>query len=245
MMHFSHFAALAAAVGFAAAQNATVRYMPFGDSITEIVCWRGLLYQQLQAAGLTNVNFVGSNDDENPAGCSVSNYNEHNEGHSGFQAVNIANQNELVGWLQANPADVITMHLGTNDVVYSSTTSEILAAFTTLVGQMRASNANMKIIVAQIIPISYATWNSQIVSLNAAIPSWASGLNSTASPIYVVDQYTGFDASTDLRDGIHPNAAGDAKMAAKWYPAIVQAVNEVTNQQAQEQSEKRELAFVA
>ena len=149
MVRFSHFAALAAVIGFVAAQNATIRYMPFGDSITEIVCWRGLLYQQLQTTGLSNVNFVGSNDDENPAGCSVSNYNEHNEGHSGYQAVNIANQNQLVGWLQANPADVITMHLGTNDVVYGQSTSNILAAFTTLVKQMRASSANIKIIVSR------------------------------------------------------------------------------------------------
>ncbi|KAF2228473.1 carbohydrate esterase family 3 protein [Viridothelium virens] len=135
------------------------------------------------------------------------------------------------------------MHLGTNDVVYGQSITSILAAFTTLVQQMRASNANIKIIVAQIIPISYAQWNTGNIALNAAIPSWASGLNSTASPIFVVDQYDGFDASTDLRDGIHPNTAGDTKTAAKWYPALVQAINLVT--QEAEQSGKREVEFVA
>ncbi|KAI9703943.1 MAG: hypothetical protein M1820_005725 [Bogoriella megaspora] len=245
MVSFKHFVPVAAIAGIAAAQNATVRYMPFGDSITEIICWRGLLYQQLQAAGLTNVNFVGSNNDQNPAGCSVSSYDENNEGHSGFQAVNIANQNQLVGWLQQNPADVISMHLGTNDVVAGRTTSTILAAFTTLVGQMRNSNPNIKIIVAQIIPISIAQYNTQNVALNAAIPSWAAGLNSTASPIYVVDQYTGFSATSDLRDGIHPNAAGDAKMAAKWYPALVQSINLVNQAREDVQTKKREVDFVA
>ena len=148
MVSFKRFIPIAAVVGITAAQNATVRYMPFGDSITEITCWRGLLWQQFQSADLTNVNFVGSNDDQNPAGCPVSNYDENNEGHSGFEAVNIANQNQLVGWLRQNPADVITMHLGTNDVAFGQSTSNILAAFTTLVEQMRASNANMKIIVS-------------------------------------------------------------------------------------------------
>lgn len=152
MFSLKNFAVLAATIGISAAQSATVRYMPFGDSITEITCWRGLLWEQFQTAGLTNVNFVGSEDDQNPAGCPVSGYDENNEGHSGFQAVNIANQNQLVGWLQQNPADVITMHLGTNDVVYGQTQANILAAFTKLVGQMRASNANIKIIVSRALP---------------------------------------------------------------------------------------------
>lgn len=39
------------------------------------------------------------------------------------------------------------MHLGTNDVAGSRTTNDILAAFDKLVDQMRASNANMKILV--------------------------------------------------------------------------------------------------
>jgi hypothetical protein len=48
-------------------------------------------------------------------------------------------------------------------------------------------------------------------------------LNSTASPIWVVDQYTGFNAGSDLRDGVHPNDAGDVKMLNVWYPALVRA----------------------
>ncbi|KAF2239567.1 carbohydrate esterase family 3 protein [Viridothelium virens] len=240
MFSFKHTAALLALLSLASAQSRQVRYMPFGDSITEITCWRGLLQQQFNSSGLNNVLFVGSENDQNPAGCPVTNYNEHNEGHSGFQAVNIANQNQLVGWLQQNPADVITMHLGTNDIALGGqSTSNILAAFTKLVGQMRASNANMKIIVAQIIPISIASSNSQNVALNAAIPAWAQGLNSTASPIYVVDQYTGFNAATDLRDGVHPNASGDQKMAAKWFPALVTAINLAAG------STKREIEFEA
>jgi lysophospholipase L1-like esterase len=98
------------------AQKAKIRYMPFGDSITEIVCWRGLLYNQLQAAGYTNVDFVGSGTNQNPSSCPTTTYDRDNEGHSGFLAVDIADKKQLVGWLQKNPADVITMHLGTNDI---------------------------------------------------------------------------------------------------------------------------------
>lgn len=37
-----------------------------------------------------------------------------------------------------------------------------------------------------------------------------------------MDQYTGF-SSSDLRDGVHPNDAGDVKMMNVWYPAVVKA----------------------
>jgi len=67
------------------------------------------------------------------------------------------------------------------------------------------------------------SFNTKIQDLNKAIIPWAQGKNSTESPIWVVDQYTGFSGSTDLRDGVHPNDAGDTKMMNVWYPALVHA----------------------
>ena len=133
-------------LGAAVAQNATIRYMPFGDSITEIICWRALLWEKLQTTEWASVNFVGSGKTEN--NCKDSKYDRDNEGHSGFLAVNIANQNQLVGWLQKNPADVITMHLGTNDMTGNKAITEIIASFTKMVGQMRSANPKMKIVVS-------------------------------------------------------------------------------------------------
>lgn len=196
----------------------------------------------MQTDGYTNVDFVGSGTNQNPAGCPTATYDKDNEGHSGFLAQDIANKKQLVGWLQTNPADVITMHLGTNDIVQKSLkTADIITALTTLVQVMRASNPAMKIIVscspnsdhvslggidcrqvAQIIPCSIGSYTTAINALNSAIPSWAAGLNTTQSPIWVVDQNTGF-TSSDLRDGVHPNTSGDQKMANKWYPALINA----------------------
>lgn len=48
----------------------------------------------------------------------------------------------------------------------------------------------------------------------------------TDSPIWVVDQYTGFSGTSDLRDGVHPNDAGDTKMATLWFPAVEKAFEE-------------------
>lgn len=151
-------AAAALLAGSASAQgNGTnLRYMPFGDSITEIVCWRAMLWEKLQGGPWASVDWVGSGRTEN--NCRNTRYDRDNEGHSGFLAINIANNRQLVGWLQRNPADVITMHLGTNDIVQQNRpTTQIIAAFTTLVEVMRASNPRMKIIVCVLLAIRAST----------------------------------------------------------------------------------------
>ncbi|KAI0843617.1 carbohydrate esterase family 3 protein [Hypoxylon sp. FL0890] len=235
---------VAVLLGASAAQNATLRYMPFGDSITEIVCWRAKLWEKLKPTEWGSVDWVGSGRVEN--NCGDSTYDRDNEGHSGFLAIDIANRKQLVGWLQRNPADVITMHLGTNDIVQQNKPiNDIIAAFTTLVGVMRDSNPNMKIIVAQIIPMGFGSYNTQIQNLNKAIPTWAQGLNKTESPIWVVDQYTGFSGTTDLRDGVHPNAAGDDKMANVWYPALVNALQVAQAQKQAAAAKQVEVPFTA
>ncbi|KAI8625959.1 carbohydrate esterase family 3 protein [Xylariaceae sp. FL1651] len=235
---------LAILAGAAVAQNVTLRYMPFGDSITEIICWRAMLWEKMQSTEFASVNWVGSGKTDE-GNCADTKYDHDHEGHSGFLAINIANNKQLVGWLQNNPADVITMHLGTNDIVQQNKpTDQILAAFTTLVGVMRASNPNMKIIVAQIIPIGIGNYNGAVQALNKAIPAWAQGLNKTESPIWVVDQFTGM-SSSDLRDGIHPNKAGDTKMANVWYPALMNAMRVAKADKLAAADAKVELPFTA
>ncbi|WP_306207940.1 cellulose binding domain-containing protein [Actinoplanes sp. RD1] len=194
-----------------------VRIMPLGDSITGSPgCWRALLWQQLPA---DEVDFVGTLPGQ---GCGFA-YDGENEGHGGYLATNIANQDLLPGWLAATDPDVVLMHLGTNDVWSNIAPATILAAFTKLVGQMRAANPAMRIIVAQIIPMNPSTCPEcaqRVAALNAAIPAWAAGLTTAASPITVVDQWTGFDTATDTYDGVHPGDAGNVKIAARWLPAV-------------------------
>ncbi|GIF07795.1 cellulose binding domain-containing protein [Actinoplanes siamensis] len=198
------------------------RIMALGDSITGSPgCWRALLWQKLPA---DRVDFVGTLPGQ---GCGFP-YDGENEGHGGYLVTNVAGQNLLAGWLATTDPDVVLMHFGTNDVWSNLPTSTILSAYTTLVGQMRASNPTMRILVAQIIPMNPATCAEcaqRAVNLNAAIPAWAAGLSTTASPITVVDQWSGFDTATDTYDGVHPNDAGNAKIANRWYPAVAAAIS--------------------
>lgn len=208
----------------AARAAAPVRVMPLGDSITGSPgCWRALLWQRLQESGHLDVDFVGTRPGD---GCGFP-YDGDNEGHGGFLATGIADQNLLPGWLSATRPDVVMMHLGTNDVWSSRPTGTILAAYTKLVQQMRASNPRMKILVARILPMNpsgCSTCAQGVVDLDSAIPGWAAGLHTARSPITVVDQWSGFETTTDTYDGVHPNDAGNRKIADRWYPALTSAL---------------------
>ncbi|MEJ3745784.1 cellulose binding domain-containing protein [Actinomycetes bacterium KLBMP 9797] len=207
---------------------APVRIMPLGDSITGSPgCWRASLWSRLQSNGFTNIDFVGTLP---PQGCAIA-HDGDNEGHGGALATTVADQNQLVGWLATARPDVVLMHFGTNDVWSARSTDTVLAAYGKLVDQMRASNPSMRILVAQIIPMdsarSCAECAQRVVSLNNAIPGWAAGKTTAASPITVVDQWTGFSTASDTYDGVHPNSAGDTKIANKWYPALTAALGNV------------------
>lgn len=208
-----------------ASAAAPTRIMALGDSITgNPGCWRALLWKHLQDTGHTNVDFVGSLPSQ---GCGFTHDGE-NEGHGGFLATNIARDNLLPGWLSSARPDVVLMHLGTNDVWSNIPASTILSAFSTLLGQMRASNPAIKLVVAQIIPMNPSNCSAcgqRVVDLNSAIPGWARANSTAASPITVVDQWTGFDTAADTGDGVHPNSTtGIQKIESRWYPAVVAAL---------------------
>lgn len=197
-----------------------VRVMPLGDSITGSPgCWRALLWNRLLDAGHTDIDFVGTLPEQ---GCGVT-HDGDNEGHGGELVTNVADQNLLPARLAATLPDIVVMHFGTNDVWSSVSPDRILAAYTQLVGQMRESNPDMRVLVAQIIPMNPGTCAAcaqRVVDLNARIPAWAAATSTDRSPVTVVDQWTGFDTATDTYDGVHPNAAGNEKIAARWFPAL-------------------------
>ncbi|PJE95323.1 cellulose-binding protein [Streptomyces carminius] len=199
---------------------APVRIMPLGDSITGSPgCWRSVLWNRLQEAGYTGIDFVGT---LGPQGCGRP-YDGDNEGHGGALVTDVADQGRLPGWLAATRPDIVVMHFGTNDVWSGRSPDAVLAAYSTLVDQMRASNPDMKVLVAQIIPMNPATCAEcarRVVALNERIPAWAEAESTPDSPVTAVDQWTGFSTASDTYDGVHPNASGDDRIAARWFPAL-------------------------
>ena len=219
---------------------APIKVMPLGDSITagtdQHASYRCLLHQQLTAAGY-NVNFVGSVHGQwgvmsakktaPPVYCGMVDLDH--EGHSGWATYHILGgvpaswPGNLQTWAAANPPDVALVHLGTNNFGYSPpeypapNVDEAIDQLGQVIDTLRAANAQVKILLAQITP-SKANANtlSMIPLYNARIPTLAAGKANPFSPIVVVDQYTGFDVDADTHDGTHPNPSGEAKMAARW-----------------------------
>ncbi|WEH19877.1 GDSL-type esterase/lipase family protein [Streptomyces sp. VNUA24] len=212
--------AAAAASTASGAAAAPVRVMPLGDSITGSPgCWRAVLRNRLRNAGYTDLDFVGTLPTQ---GCGQE-HDGDNEGHGGELVTHVADQNLLPARLSATRPDIVVMHFGTNDVWSSIAPDRILAAYTKLVGQMRASHPHMRVLVAQLIPMNPGSCTGcaqRVVDFNARIPAWARATSTEDSPVTVVDQWTGFSTATDTYDGVHPNAAGDDKIAARWFPAL-------------------------
>lgn len=135
---------------YAESNKASITTVPLGDSITEVTCWRTTLWEDLIDAEVADdVQFVGSMTN-NYLNCECDQpWDMHHEGHSGILAIHVA-EYDLVGWLRATKPDIVMFMLGTNDVAREKPTDEILAAYSKMVRQMRASNPKMKIIVSNL-----------------------------------------------------------------------------------------------
>lgn len=189
----------------------TVKIMPLGDSITDCDFWRTRLFTKLEENGF-EVQSVGTRQGGH-------------EGHSGMLVTDSAKTAQLTGWLSKSNPDMVMMLFGTNDCWCDKGAKAILSAYTTLVGQMRENNPKMVIVIGKVTPL-IPNFTSDFVyraeELALAMEGWAEELSTKESPIYVVDQFTGFDAMTDTYDGVHPNEKGSVKMCDKWYASLSQ-----------------------
>lgn len=216
--------------------------MAIGDSITRATCWRAKLWQTLSQSHSGQFDFVGTLQSD--SGCAPSAYDKDNQGYSSSLITEIVagvtnartcdpacpRLTDLAAAFMAQEPDVALIHFGTNDVWNAKPTADIVAGYSALLDALRAANPDVKVLVAQIIPMnvtgatcsgcSCAGCATAVPALNAAIATWAAANTTAQSPIIVVDQYTGFDPNTDTRDGVHPNDAGSTKMAAQWAAAL-------------------------
>ncbi|AEO70878.1 carbohydrate esterase family 3 protein [Thermothielavioides terrestris NRRL 8126] len=203
-----------------------------GDSITEITCWRPLVWNQLASAGLTSsVQFVGSMTDlmcTSPAG-----FDPHHEGHSGYQAYDVA-RNNIAGWVQNTKPDIVQFMLGTNDVnIGKRNAQSILDSYTLILNALRAANPNVKVIIDKLIPTSWS--DATIEAVNTGIPGWAQTHTTAQSPIAIADcsRAAGFTNAMLRSDGVHPNDQGDQFIAQQVGPKLIQFINDTRNSSQQ------------
>lgn len=132
----------------------------------------------------------------------------------------------LQDWLQGYDADIALIHLGSNDAFNRHSNESTIQDLEQVIKILRADNPNVIVLLSKLIPTTRKPDDAAAIeSLNAVIPQMAEKFSTDNSPIIIVDQFSGFDAGTQTYDGVHPNEAGEEKMAQVWFDAIMQVVD--------------------
>lgn len=223
------------------------RIMPLGDSITagkydqydnmgtgtaepEIAGYRERLWNELQAAGY-KVDFVGgvSNGPDSLA-------DRDHEGHNGIRTQSWGDsyddhypdggiREQVYGWLQSNPADLVLLHIGTNDLATNEPPAQVAPVISEILSQIDswgASNNPVDVLLAKI--IDFRSGNPEVAELNTQIATMVDGSR-------LVDQYNALRTNgqpdpalyadpADDANGLHPNQAGYEAMADAWFAKL-------------------------
>jgi len=203
------------------APSEPVRIMPLGDSITQGDAdhdtYRRPLWKSLQVEGY-DVDFVGSLRGNHRGPAPRDDFDRDHEGHWGWRVDEILAR--IRGWVEDSEPDVILIHLGSNDVFQGEDVETTLDELGELIDAVRESRPEATFLLAQIIPTTMAHANAGIRELNARIPELAASKSSATSRVVVVDHFTGFDATRQTYDGVHPNADGEIHLSDRWLAAL-------------------------
>ena len=226
-------------ISVAAAQT---RIMPLGDSITYgissgaipnlpgyFVSYRKALWDKLVDAGY-DVDFVGSLTN----GSSVPDFDPNHEGHPGMRDDEIASN--VNGYLSSNHADIILLHIGTNDL--NTSPDDVEDILNAIDSYESSSGTEIWVILALIVnraccnedPTCLLTKCQDTIDFNDNVYDMASArsgdniiivdMENDAGIVYLYEP-TG-DMFDDTVGGIHPFETGYAKMANVWFSALEQ-----------------------
>ncbi len=144
-----------------------------------------------------------------------------------------------------NIADIVLIHLGTNDLRLKYTTDSIIKNLEIIINTFKEKNSSTKFLLAQIIPTHedsgryssfpglynyiYVDGKNKIKELNDKILEL--GINDNS--ICIVDQYTEFRGKTNsyLSDAFHPKQYAADIMANIWFNALTKGEEYYTNKQ--------------
>jgi len=213
-----------------------VRVMPLGDSITYDDsyadyegnsrpssirhAYRNYLWYKLRDARYW-VDFVGSR----VAGTAIRpSFDPENEGYPGETSDFIASH--VYGFLATNPADIILLHIGTNDRWSIDSSGNYMSGMVNIFNEIdryeRNYHHHVKIILALIIGRRDNDFASFTNTFNTNLHSLANSRIAQGDDIYIVDMQhnAGLNYHSDFRDPAHPTDGGYAKMANVWYSAL-------------------------
>ena len=147
-----------------------------------------------------------------------------NEGHMGYETNQISNG--AIEWLNSNPANIVLLHIGTNDIDDGQSAATVVSEVSGIldrIDQWESVHGQVTVILARIILRSdNPGLNATTKLFDDSLQTMAQARITSGDKIVVVDIENALNYSTDMAsDGIHPNSAGYAKIADIWYNALV------------------------
>ncbi len=219
-------------LGFSSLHAELIRIMPLGNSITYDdrladhegkarpasvrTGYRSHLHYMLTDAGYP-VDFVGSRVAGNKV---VPEFDPHNEGHPGWTSYQIGNN--VYRYLAQNPADIVLLHIGTND----NDTS--VAGVNDILDQIDLYEEDtgrfVRVLVALI--IDRQDHDLVIAGFNHKLDNLLKRRISRGDAITEVNMYRDANLTrADYADHTHPNDRGYKKMAKVWFDALMKPYN--------------------
>ncbi|WP_437525425.1 SGNH/GDSL hydrolase family protein [Sorangium sp. So ce726] len=192
------------------------KILPLGDSITFGLGFDGGYRVELFHLATQDgheVTFTGTQQMNGPAMVDGKPFPRNHEGISGETIQQIANRIPTPG-LRDMP-HIVLLHAGTNDMYQSPNGADTRLG--ALIDELIAEAPDALIVVSNIIP--FPSGANAVSTYNAKIPALVEARASKGAHVLFVDQFKDFPTS-ELGDGVHPNKAGYARMAGRWYDAI-------------------------
>ncbi len=199
------------------------RILPLGDSITAgnypieptPGSYRIQLGNNFNDDDLS-IDFIGSQTNET----SDLPDPEH-EGHPGWTI------NELTGLIEKGllteyQPDVVLLMAGTNDILSSDQTSEVIADLNQLIDRLQAELPDTEIFVSSLVPLDPELESEQeakiVEEVNALLPELG---QQQGEQVTYVNAGGSIDLSDLIDDGIHPDATGYQAIGNAWYDTLV------------------------
>ena len=139
----------------------------------------------------------------------------------------------IYGWLTANPADIVLLHIGTNALDTSPDDVENILDEIDRYESSTAGNA-VTVLLARI--INRVAYSVDTTTFNDNVETMASTAHESRTPLAMISsssiwktgpgstmrwtQSPPYD-DDDMYDNLHPNDRGYGKMADKWYEHLV------------------------
>jgi len=195
-----------------------LRILPLGDSITHgftaVGSYRRPLWLMLEEAG-ARIDFVGTLREHHDGPPRHDDFDHDHEGHGGWTADEL--RDRLDPWPEELPVpDLVLLHVGTNDLGRGDEIDTAVDDIRALVDLLLAHDPGLRVLLAELIPTRIPAANERIRALNRRIRAFAA----ERERVTAVDHHTPMDPATHYHDHLHPNRAGNRRMAETWLPAI-------------------------